>query len=275
MFSVSKAYDVIAPHASVEVAVEALIDAEAAHELNGGHDVLEDVLVLRVENDKDYFVQLRGDYVMSCFGQSLENLIRMTAAARESAEVSVTAPVAMAVPKELWRMVDYLVNRGSAVPGLWTDRGVAGEDVKIRDCLDENRPFEDIDVHSMADCLLDWFCALQSPVIPEKCTSRIEKGEKINSEFVEVFLNMMSPVRKNVFVYMIIEQNELTADFLGMVFSRAFIVNASKEQQLSKAYRVAQETVTELLIFLLKATSQQLSGEAVAEESDSEGSDEE
>ena len=94
----------------------------------------------------------------------------------------------------------------------------------------------------------------------------------------------MSPVRKNVFVYMIIflrellkksEQNELTADFLGMVFSRAFIVNASKEQQLSKAYRVAQETVTELLIFLLKATSQQLSGEAVAEESDSEGSDEE
>ena len=33
-------------------------------------------------------------------------------------------------------MVDYLVNRGSAVPGLWTDRGVVGEDVKIRDCLD-------------------------------------------------------------------------------------------------------------------------------------------
>ena len=117
----------------------------------------------------------------------------------------MTAPVAMAVPKELWRMVDYLVNRGSAVPGLWTDRGVAGEDVKIRDCLDENRPFEDIEwgmavgvrrsVHSMSDCLLDWFCALQSPVIPEKCTSRIEKGEKINSEFVEVFLNMVMSER--------------------------------------------------------------------------------
>ena len=94
----------------------------------------------------------------------------------------------------------------------------------------------------------------------------------------------MSPVRKTVFVVVAMflrellkksEQNDRTADFLGMVFSRAFIVNASKEQQLSKAYRVAQETVTELLIFLLKATSQQLSGEAVAEESDSEGSDEE
>ena len=46
-------------------------------------------------------------------------------------------------------------------------------------------------MHSMADCLLDWFSALQSPVIPEKCTSRIEKGEKIDSEFVSVFINMV------------------------------------------------------------------------------------
>lgn len=91
-------------------------------------------------------------------------------------------------------------------------------------------------------------------------------------------------MRKNVFIYMITflrellkhsAQNDLTADFLGMIFSKAFIVNASKEQQLTKEYRVAQEIVTELLIFLLKSTSQQLSGEAVAEESGSEASDEE
>ena len=43
----------------------------------------------------------------------------------------------------------------------------------------------------MADCLLDWFISLQSPLIPEKCTSRIEKGEKINSEFVKAFMNMV------------------------------------------------------------------------------------
>lgn len=46
-------------------------------------------------------------------------------------------------------------------------------------------------VHSMADALLDWFTALQSPVIPEKCTSRLEKGEKINSEFVDAFMSMV------------------------------------------------------------------------------------
>ena len=91
-------------------------------------------------------------------------------------------------------------------------------------------------------------------------------------------------MRKNVFVYMIMflrdllthaQQNDLTPDFLGMVFSKVFIVNASKEQQLTKEYRVAQETVTELLIFLLKANAQQLSGEVVAEESASEASEDE
>ena len=87
-----------------------------------------------------------------------------------------------------------------------------------------------------------------------------------------------------MFVYMIMflrdllthsQQNDLTPDYLGMVFSKVFIVNASKEQQLTKEYRVAQETVTELLIFLLNANAQQLSGEVVAEESASEASEDE
>ena len=72
------------------------------------------------------------------------------------------------------------------------------------------------------------------------------------------------------------QMNDLTADFLGMCFSRAFIVNASKEQQLSKEYRIAQEMVTELLIYLLKSSAKLISGEvAGVEESGSEGSDEE
>ncbi|CBK21635.2 uncharacterized protein [Blastocystis hominis] len=283
LFNVSKAYGVVKPNEKLDIEMEALIDPEAAHELNGGHDVLHDVLVLRVEHDRDYYITMFGDYVMSCFGQSLENLIRMKAPARESSEISSNSPVAMAIPKELWRMVDYMMQYGCDSAGLWTDKGIEGEDALIRDMLDEGRPFEGIDVHSMADCLLDWFRALQSPLIPEKCTSRIEKGEKINSAFVDAFMNMMSPVRKNVFVYMIMflrellkhaESNDLTAEFLGMIFSQVFIVNASKKQQLSKEYRVAQEMVTELLIYLLKSTAQQLAGEVVAEDSGSEASDE-
>ena len=48
-----------------------------------------------------------------------------------------------------------------------------------------------LSVHSVADAFLDWFTSLQSPVIPEKCTSKLEKGEKINSEFVNAFMSMV------------------------------------------------------------------------------------
>ena len=40
--------------------------------------MFDDVLVLRVENDQDYYVRIGGSFITSCFGQSLETLIRMT-----------------------------------------------------------------------------------------------------------------------------------------------------------------------------------------------------
>ena len=57
----------------------------------------------------------------------------------------MTAPVVMAIPKELWRMVDYLLKAGCETSGLWTDRGIEGEDVIIRDALDEGIHFPSIE----------------------------------------------------------------------------------------------------------------------------------
>lgn len=51
----------------------------------------------------------------------------------------------MAIPKELWRMVDYMMQYSCDSAGLWTDKGVEGEDAVIRDMLDEGRPFEGIE----------------------------------------------------------------------------------------------------------------------------------
>ena len=65
--------------------------------------------------------------------------------ARESGEIAPNAPVAMAIPKELWRMVDFLLKCGCDTPGLWTDKGLEGEDAVIRDLLDEGAPFEKIE----------------------------------------------------------------------------------------------------------------------------------
>ena len=42
-------------------------------------------------------------------------------------------------------MVDYMMQYGSDSAGLWTDKGIEGEDALIRDMLDEGRPFEGIE----------------------------------------------------------------------------------------------------------------------------------
>lgn len=65
--------------------------------------------------------------------------------ARESEEITMTMPVVMAIPKELWRMVDYLLKTGCETAGLWTDKGVEGEETVIRDALDEGTPFPAIE----------------------------------------------------------------------------------------------------------------------------------
>ena len=65
--------------------------------------------------------------------------------ARASEEISLAAPVAMAIPKELWRMVDYLLQTGCETAGLWTDKGVEGEETVIRDALDKGEPFPSIE----------------------------------------------------------------------------------------------------------------------------------
>ena len=57
----------------------------------------------------------------------------------------MAAPVAMAIPKELWRMVDYLLKAGCNTTGLWTDKGMEGDEVLIRDALDEGTPFPAIE----------------------------------------------------------------------------------------------------------------------------------
>lgn len=45
--------------------------------LNEGHAALEEVLVLRVENGRDHFITVRGQWLPSCFGRSIDELIRV------------------------------------------------------------------------------------------------------------------------------------------------------------------------------------------------------
>ena len=52
-------------------------DMDLVRRLSDGIDSLEDVLVLRIHNGRDYFLPLRGNWLQSAFGRSIDKLIRI------------------------------------------------------------------------------------------------------------------------------------------------------------------------------------------------------
>lgn len=66
------------PGNAVNTTLELFVDnISLVQELNNGKLKLEDVLVLRVTDGRDHFVPIRGSWLQSCLGRSIDQLIRV------------------------------------------------------------------------------------------------------------------------------------------------------------------------------------------------------
>ncbi|RDA88899.1 hypothetical protein CP532_5392 [Ophiocordyceps camponoti-leonardi (nom. inval.)] len=66
------------PGETISALIEARVsDVTQLRPLNDGHAELEDILVLRVEEGRDHFVPVRGSWLPTCFGRSVDELIRV------------------------------------------------------------------------------------------------------------------------------------------------------------------------------------------------------
>lgn len=63
--------------------MEIYVDKKSACKLNSGEDKLYDILVLHLEGGKDIFITVTGTYERSCFGSSIEALVRISVPIRE------------------------------------------------------------------------------------------------------------------------------------------------------------------------------------------------
>ena len=61
---------------NVELTVQ-ITDLGLVRRLSEGEETLEDVLVLRIQNGRDYFIPIRGNWLQSAFGRSIEKLVRI------------------------------------------------------------------------------------------------------------------------------------------------------------------------------------------------------
>ena len=67
----------IMPGQTLDIELEVIVDKSTAPRLNKGLEELYDIIVLHLDGGKDLFITVNGDYQYSCFGFSIDTLVRL------------------------------------------------------------------------------------------------------------------------------------------------------------------------------------------------------
>lgn len=238
--NVAPMFGMIPPRDKMEIRITALVDERVAHGLTSGDETLDDTMILRVENGRDYFLVVSGQYANSCFGSSLEQLVscsepirqaKFTAARSPAASVfsvwvggatgvdasslispqtpnasstPTTASDSQKVPKELWRMVNDIYENYMQEKNLFVEAGSKVEIVQLREALDTGAPLPTHSGYSMAELLVRWLQALRQSVVPDEALAAAVTSANGNmAQGCRALLDALSPVRYNVVVYLV------------------------------------------------------------------------
>ncbi|KAI8579196.1 hypothetical protein K450DRAFT_243208 [Umbelopsis ramanniana AG] len=149
---ISRVTGVLGPGEQTVIDFRILIDATTASTFNNDEDDIDDKLILRLENGKDFFLVISGKYIPTCFGMSLEKLARMKYAVnspendrsqRSSRSPSPESSQNGSMPKEIWRMLTFLWNKSTLqLDGLFLESGNLLLAQYITKCLDTGDNFD-------------------------------------------------------------------------------------------------------------------------------------
>ena len=183
----------------------AFVNTKAARKFYWDADYLNCVLVLSVVGGSDYFVDVHCDFMQSSFGSSCYDLVRVFVPInRTKGKPEETGPE-LPVPKELWRMLEYIVDNGAQMRGLFSETGTPEGLDAVRQAVDADQEFEPpADVFSACSVLLEWLHSLSVPVVPLAlldcfCNLYISEG-RTNAKLTEGFIESLPPVAGRCFV---------------------------------------------------------------------------
>eukprot|EP00536_Pseudo-nitzschia_multiseries_P005680 jgi/Psemu1/324006/estExt_fgenesh1_pg.C_1090014 len=213
--SITPTYGMLIPgEGAATINVTVTINNKTAQLLNGGKEVFDDALILRLENGRDHYITVTGTYARSCFGMTLDEMVLykdpirtipldpIERAAHFPNESEISPSSALCIPKELWRIVDAINEKGLHTPELFSVPGISTEVAQIREALDTGSRFASPhSIHSYVECFTKLLSSLSAPVIPPNLFPMVE----INSENIQSmsrkFLEDLTPVHYNVLVY--------------------------------------------------------------------------
>lgn len=208
---------------SLSIRIDILIDAKAASKMlaklkdaKAGVKIPLDILVLHVKNGRDIFITIFGEYKSSCFGLPLETLMKLNkpvyeydinelvALEKEERLVDLTDDGSLKIPREIWRLVDYLCNVPSVdLTQLFVNRAYGRHEniTEIRDWLDSwsSAPFPGTP-KTAAETLLILLESLPEPVVTiseQECFVNAESYDRSR----ELIRQRLKPVNRLVFLY--------------------------------------------------------------------------
>jgi phosphatidylinositol-bisphosphatase len=253
---------IVGPGDVTTIKLLAHVDERSAASVNGGAGV-DDILILRIENGRDYFLLVSGSFVRTFFCMPLGQLVHMQSPAVQVPPGLVDAVVdPMRVPKELWRLVDVLARRGAQHENLFMLHGRLDRVAAIRAALDSGESFpEGVDLHSAAEVLIKWLQSLPDPVVPRALYKRCVENASSRHQSNQLVLELGTP-NKLVFQYLMSflrerlsqqSTNKSSPEGLAFVFGRALMAppTAAQRAKPSVAKTLAKKQAAFLLHFLV------------------------
>jgi len=246
------------------------VNNDIASALNSGKDVLDDIIILRLENGRDYYITVRGRYGRSCFGMSLDELVMYNDPIRtvpldpvkRIEKYGSDQTAVLCVPKELWRIVDAIYEKGLHERELFGISGYIEETQHIRECLDTSKPFGNFRVHSMADVLVSFLSSLSSTVVPSTLLPTLEVDAQNVQGYARTFLEGLPPIHYNVFVYIISffrecllfqQSNQLTTAKVARLCVTCLVTGNQMDE--SKQAQQRRHGISLLMIHFLESSS--------------------
>uniref|UniRef100_A0AAG5DKC1 Rho-GAP domain-containing protein n=1 Tax=Anopheles atroparvus TaxID=41427 RepID=A0AAG5DKC1_ANOAO len=243
---------------SLSIRIDILVHPRAASRMlqklrdaRAGSNVPLDILVLHVENGRDIFITIFGEYKPSCFGVALDTLMKLN---RPVSAYAIHELVALdkeeklidlvgddvggsnlRIPREIWRLVDYLRKMCMQTPQLFTlhRRQVQPDEqnlLEIRDWLDtwSTHDFPGTP-HAAAEVLLMLLEALPEPVVTiseRECIVNSDNFERCK----ELLRTKLKSVNRLVFLYICLFLQDLRVanttvriEVIAALFGRIFI----------------------------------------------------
>jgi len=182
-------------------------------------------------------ISVSGTYMKSSFGCSLAELVRYPQPIRDSTPMPEIEKFSkLRVPKELWRIVDYIYKNCMDEEDLFLESGDQEEMERIREALDTGAEFGKVDnPHSMAETLLTFLGSLSEPVIPSDKYRQVLEASQSYAHARQM-VSTLPEVHFNVFYYLMAflrvvlqheQKNKLTPEKLALVFSNVLIPQPS------------------------------------------------